>query len=650
MKKLSPLLLIVTATALAFHSAAGLNDNFDDGNDDGWEVFDPLGSAGIAAPAKITFPDGAYRIEGNVPAVQDGGPARVFTFLQDEELTDFYIAADLVDWNDDVDQAVGLIGRAGNVGLGQTTAYVCNYDPNQTGSNPGGQFQINYVENEDAPPDSTMAAANLELIADHSYRMIFFGKGGTLTAALYDLLDLTRPVALIQTEEGDPRGELYDSGFVGLFNFSRSGNLDDTGVADATFDNFVRETTNPDESTWPRISRGVPGSPHIATLTPASVANFASASDGIVATVDQAGESPIDGASVKLEVNGTDVTATSSVTVTEDGAEISYSGLSDDTLYAARITAATAAGGQLTHEWRFDTFSTSVLTLPGTVVIESENYNFDSGEFLTEAGPGTYVDKVGEIDIDYFDFDTTPPLNDLRFEDFVEMRALGVDFQPEEIVVDTVRPGIDAEDDYVVSKTEGGEWMNYTRDFLPADYAVYLRAASREPQDVLVDFVTGATTANQTLQSVGKFAVRSTVSGQSFEYFQLVDDAGAPITVSLSGEQTLRLTIGGEDGEFETKYSLFMNYFMLVPVGGSSRSFEILSTEKINGATPGFRITWRSIPGYNYSVDYGTSLDALQLELVDLVAEEDVTSFVDEEAGHLGLGSGFYRVREIRPR
>jgi hypothetical protein len=93
-----------------------------------------------------------------------------------------------------------------------------------------------------------------------------------------------------------------------------------------------------------------------------------------------------------------------------------------------------------------------------------------------------------------------------------------------------------------------------------------------------------------------------------------------------------------------------MNYFMLVPVGGSSRSFEILSTEKINGATPGFRITWRSIPGYNYSVDYGTSLDALQLELVDLVAEEDVTSFVDEEAGHLGLGSGFYRVREIRPR
>ena len=648
MKKLSPLLLIVPAAALAFHSASGLNDNFDDGNDDGWVVFDPLGSAGIAAPAKITFPDGAYRIQGNVPAITDGGPARVFVFLQDESLTDFYIAADLVDWNDDVNQAVGLIGRAGNVGLGQTTAYVCNYDPNQTGSNPGGQFQINYVDNESAPSDSTMAAANLELIADHSYRMIFFGKGGTLTAALYDLLDLTRPVALIQTEEGDPRGELYDSGFVGLFNFSRSGNLDETGVADATFDNVVRETTNPDEATWPHISRGIPGSPRIATLTPASGANFASAFDGIVATIAKTGESPIDGASVKLEVNGTDVTATSTVTVTEDGAEISYSGLSDDTLYAARITAATAADTGLIHEWRFDTFDISVLRLPGAVVIESENYNFDSGEFLTEAGPGTFVDKVGAIDIDYFDFDTTPR-NDLRFEDFVELRALGVDSQPEEIVMDTVRPGIDAEDDYVVSRTEGGEWMNYTRDFLPADYAVYLRAASREPQDVRVDLVTGATTANQTLQSIGKFAVRSTVSGRSFEYFQLVDDAGAPKTVSLSGEQTLRLTIGGEDGAFETKYSLFMNYFMLVPAGGSRQSFEILSAEKIDGATPGFRISWRSIPGYNYSVDYGASLDALQLELVDLVAEEGVTSFVDEDATHFSLGSGFYRVLETRP-
>ncbi|MEZ5329088.1 MAG: hypothetical protein R3F19_28920 [Verrucomicrobiales bacterium] len=646
MKKLP--LLIMAATVFALQTAAGFTDNFDDGNDDGWVVFDPLGSAGIAAPAKVTFPGGGYRLEGNVPAIPDGGPARVFTFLQDEELADFYVSVDLVDWDDSIDQAVGLIGRAGNVGLGETTAYVCNYDPNQTGSNPAGQFQINYVENEGAPSDSTMAAANVKLIADHSYRMIFFGKGGTLTGALYDLLDLTRPVALIQTEEGDARGEYYPSGFVGLFSFSRSDNLDDTSICDATFDNFVRDITNPDEATWPVISRGIPGTPRIAALTPASGANFASASAGILAVIDNNGESPIVANSVKLELNGADVTPAATVSVEENGAEISFPGLTDNTLYAARLLASTEAGAQLVHEWRFDTFSVNVLSAPDTVVIEAENYNFDSGQFLADAGPGTYFDKFGELEVDYFDFDTTSR-SDLRFDDFVEMRALGADSQVEEIVIDTVRPGVDANDDYVVSRTEGGEWLNYTRNFAPADYAVYLRAASRAPQDVRVDLVTEATTSNQTLQSAGKFAIYSTVSGQSFEYFRLLDDAGTPVALSLSGEQTLRLTIGGEDNAFETKYSLFMNYIMLVPVSGSKDPLRVLSAEMIPGANPEFRITWRSIPGYNYSVEYGTSTDAIGLELVDLVADDTTTSFVDQIPARLNLPTGFYRVREKRP-
>lgn len=641
-------LLISAATMMALHSAAGLTDNFDDGNDDDWVVFDPLGSSGLASPATITFPDGAYRLQSPVPSVPDGGPARVFSFRQDMELADFYVAVDLVDWDDDVNQAVGLIGRAGNVGLGETTAYVCNYDPNQTGSNPAGQFQINYVENEGAPSDSTMAAANLELIADHSYRMIFFGKGGTLTAAMFDLLDLTRPVALIQSEEGDARGELYESGFVGLFNFSRSDSLDADSIADATFDNFVREESNPDEATWPLVSRGIPGIPHVASLSPASGANFADPAQGIKLTLEAAGESPISLDSVALVLNDVDVTSQSEITITEDGASLTLQELSENTIYSAHLIAATEAGGKLEHQWRFDTFNASQLTAPGSVVIEAENYNFDSGKYLTEAGPGTYSEKFGEIEIDYFDFDTSVR-NDLRFDDFVAMSALLSDFEPEELVIDTVREGISSDDDYVVRRTEGGEWLNYTRDFIPGEYQVFLRAASRVPQDVLLGLVSNADSIDQTLEPVGKFAVHSTVSAQSFEYFPLRAADGSPMTISLAGEQTLRLTIGGEDNAFETKYSLFMNYFMLLPTGGSSHSLAIRSLQRVVSPAVSITFSWSSIPGYGYSVVYGSSLENMLLELEDLVADDTITSFQDTDPERLNLRSGYYRVNESRP-
>ena len=638
-------LLLTAAAAIAISPAAEFFDDFEDGDDGGWTVFDPLGSAGLAEPAEVTFPDGGYRIKGLVPGIEDGGPARVFTFLEDAVLSEFYVSVDLVDWDDTINQAVGIFARAENIGLGQTTGYVCNYDPNQSGSRPAGQFQINYVEGEAAPSDSTMAAANIELIADHSYRMIFFSKGDILTAALYDLLDLTKPVALIQSEEGDDRATLYSSGFVGLFNFYRGDSTDPIGIPDSTFDNFTRSAENPDEATWPIISRGVPGIPSVTSLVPASGTNFASAATGITAVIKPAGENDIVADSVLLQINAETVNG-ATLTKTPEGTRIEYAPLEDGTIYEARLMATTEAGAQLDHHWRFDTFSTSDLEPPETVVIEAENYNFDSGKYLENAAPGTYRDKFGEFDVDYFDLDTSVQ-SELRFDDFVGMRPLLVDIDPEEIIVDTVRPGVNSDDDYVVSRTEAGEWLNYTRQFPPADYNVYLRTASLAPQEVLLDVVTGATESNQTLQRLGKFVIHSTVSGQSFEYFQLLSDEGAPATVSLAGEQSLRLTIGGDDGQFETKHTLFLNYLMLIPVKGSAQAFAITSIQPVVEPTPGVAISWPAIPGRSYAVDYSQGLQEPWLELADLIAEDSVMNFTDTLAENLARPGGYYRVRRV---
>src|SRR5438045_8216546 len=38
------------------------SDDFNDGNDNGWTRYDPLGDAGVGPQATFTFPDGGYRI------------------------------------------------------------------------------------------------------------------------------------------------------------------------------------------------------------------------------------------------------------------------------------------------------------------------------------------------------------------------------------------------------------------------------------------------------------------------------------------------------------------------------------------------------------------------------------------------------------
>ena len=68
-------------------------------------------------------------MEANPPGADPAGPARIFSYIDGEVLTDFYCAVDIVDWNDSINQAFGILGRVGNIALGKTTGYVCNYDP-----------------------------------------------------------------------------------------------------------------------------------------------------------------------------------------------------------------------------------------------------------------------------------------------------------------------------------------------------------------------------------------------------------------------------------------------------------------------------------------------------------------------------------------
>ena len=68
------------------------------------------------------------------------------------------------------------------------------------------------------------------------YRLVVTGYGSYLAARLFDLADLSTPVASVDVI--DPT---YTAGFVGVFNYSLvtgTGQTNSTSDADATFDDF----------------------------------------------------------------------------------------------------------------------------------------------------------------------------------------------------------------------------------------------------------------------------------------------------------------------------------------------------------------------------------------------------------------------------
>src|SRR6185436_12504765 len=154
------------------------------------------------------------------------GTGRAWLF-RTNNYTDFYVAMDLVNWNDDTNQAMVLLARGSGFddtlgvgyppGLGTVNGYVCNYDNKQDGTGAGdrrgGEFQINVVSGESP---ATVAAAEVTLVPGHTYRQVFKGVGSTLTAQLYDIEDLTRPIVTITADDST-----YASGKAGIVTFHR---------------------------------------------------------------------------------------------------------------------------------------------------------------------------------------------------------------------------------------------------------------------------------------------------------------------------------------------------------------------------------------------------------------------------------------------
>lgn len=215
--------------------AQSIADDFNDGNDTGWSHYDTIGTH-PAFPDQGTwaFPNGGYRMQtGASPAPSVVGPARIGS-LRSQVYSDFYIAVDVVNWDDTIDQSFGPFARLTDIGLGTTKGYVMTY---QVGSK---DIDITRVTGEAAERSVRQNGdGNITLDPGKSYRLVFIGKGALLIARVYDLSDLVNPLVEISGTDT----EAYPSGVNGLLVYDNSDTADST--ADATFDNYFEADIEP---------------------------------------------------------------------------------------------------------------------------------------------------------------------------------------------------------------------------------------------------------------------------------------------------------------------------------------------------------------------------------------------------------------------
>ena len=223
--------LAVVAMSLSVSSGAE-SDDFSDGDDAGWTHVDPIrtyifATTGADMPQNtFTVADGKYRLQCAPTPNPALGQGRVLS-LREEVYSNFHIAVDVLDWDASKTNAIALAARVGTPGPTTTKGYLFGYI---TGGN---YLDLVRLQDEGICDDCDDFADQvpINLVPGHGYRFTFTGKGTRLVGRVYDLADLTTPLAEISGTDG-----ILPDGVTGLVVFPLGASR--FGAGDATFDNF----------------------------------------------------------------------------------------------------------------------------------------------------------------------------------------------------------------------------------------------------------------------------------------------------------------------------------------------------------------------------------------------------------------------------
>lgn len=265
-----------------FVSALGaptMIDDFKDGNDTfplpAWERYNPIGTGSFSNSFQgywirtAPSPDPASYGQGRAGSIRPGN------------LSDFYVAVDVVDWVDTHHQVMGVMARLSNIGPGTTSGYMFTHDRGNPASTNSGDMDLVRLDNEAATVLSNITGKDgIYFDPTKDYRIEFIGVGTSLTGRVYELPEVSIPVLEITAEDG-----IYASGATGLLVANNREPFYDGG-GDATFDNFRTFTAEPRLTfsgtgssltlSWPKIIPLV-----LESATSLNPANWGTVTEGI---------------------------------------------------------------------------------------------------------------------------------------------------------------------------------------------------------------------------------------------------------------------------------------------------------------------------------------------------------------------------------
>jgi hypothetical protein len=315
------------------------------------------------------------------------------------------------------------------------------------------------------------------------------------------------------------------------------------------------------------------------------------------------GGAVLNAGSIAVEVDGETVTASTSKSGNTSTVKFKpKNGYVAGKSHAVKLTYADNASPARTQtaEFTVNAGNELILSSPGILFIETEDFNYGKGNWvknqpigMTGTYPGGAYQGLGGMDdagVDWFEPNTSNDQPVYRPDTAVEAGKRG----------DTANPGpwglargaFNVQVNHLVGWNDAGDWANYTRDFPTTGntrYQIYGRLASGgAPINAELARVTSnPAQPNQTKEVIGVFNPgRATGGWDSYEIFPLTDVSGKPVVVDLQGNLTLRLTTLG--GNKDSDYLAFVPTTQVVgpsiselnpgPGGDAARNHTITAT------------------------------------------------------------------------
>ena len=306
----------------------------------------------------------------------------------------------------------------------------------------------------------------------------------------------------------------------------------------------------------------------------------------------------INSGSIKLTLNGVDVTSSLNITGSSTTWHVKYPYLAPNTSYKAVILVTDLNGQVANPTINFDTFSASAF------LWEADDWDYGGGQFFDEPSTNAYRGLSGIDGTDFHDTCNGGPAY-YRF-DCPATEPCG-DFPRPKFA-----PGSGATN-YDVGFTATGEWENYTRTYPTGTWNVYLRAARGTAGTATMTFgrvTNGWGTASQDLDTLGSFSLGNTGDWQAYNYVPLVDANSRLVEVTTAGTNTFRLTGGGAN----------YNFFILTP------------PLKLKSAVSSgnFVLSFGTQPGFNYTIQSKTNLNDVSWTTVSTAAGDGTTKSVSD--------------------